>query len=70
MIIKTLALAASFGALVAVAGCTDNQGLNTAGGAVAGGLLGSTVGNGSGKTAAIIGGAALGGLAGSRVPTN
>jgi uncharacterized protein YcfJ len=42
----------------------------TAIGAVAGGLLGSTVGGGKGKTVATIGGAAAGGYAGNQVQAN
>lgn len=57
-----------------LAGCVTNesgevskQGLVGLTGAVAGGVLGSKVGRGSGNTAAIIGGAVLGGLLGSEV---
>ncbi len=42
----------------------------TAIGAVAGGLLGSTIGGGKGKTVATIGGAAAGGYAGNQVQAN
>jgi surface antigen len=52
------------------AGCTNQAGkankqaIFGGGGAVAGGLIGSTIGKGSGNAAAIIAGAMLGGLAG------
>lgn len=66
------------GAVVAIAslltGCLTNesgevskQGLVGLTGAVAGGVLGSKVGRGSGNTAAIIGGTVLGGLLGSEI---
>lgn len=55
----------------ALAGCSNmgtGQTFGTVGGGVAGGLLGSTIGQGTGNTAAIIGGtvagAMLGGAAG------
>jgi hypothetical protein len=41
--------------------------LGTLGGAAAGGVLGSMVGSGRGRTAAIVGGALLGGVAGNQV---
>jgi Putative peptidoglycan binding domain/Glycine zipper 2TM domain len=41
--------------------------LGTIGGAAAGGVLGSLVGSGSGRTAAIVGGAVLGGVAGNQL---
>jgi uncharacterized protein YcfJ len=47
-----------------------NRIAGTAVGAVAGGLLGSTVGGGKGKTLATIGGAAAGGYAGNQVQKN
>ena len=43
------------------------SGVGTAGGAVLGGLAGSTVGGGSGQVAAAIGGAILGGIIGQSV---
>lgn len=54
-------------------GCTNEsgeiskQGLVGLTGAVAGGVIGSNVGKGSGRTAAIIGGTVLGGLLGSEI---
>jgi uncharacterized protein YcfJ len=45
----------------------ENRVAGTAIGAVAGGLLGSTIGGGKGKTLATIGGAAAGGYAGNQV---
>jgi surface antigen len=56
-----------------ITGCTNEsgevskQGLVGLTGAVAGGVIGSNVGKGSGRTAAIIGGTVLGGLLGSEV---
>jgi uncharacterized protein YcfJ len=47
-----------------------NRIAGTAIGAVAGGLLGSTIGSGKGKTLATIGGAAAGGYAGNQVQKN
>ncbi len=48
----------------------QNRLAGTAIGAVAGGLLGSTVGGGKGKTAATVVGAAAGGFAGNQVQKN
>lgn len=45
----------------------ENRLAGTAIGAVAGGLLGSTIGKGSGKTVATVAGAAAGGYAGNKV---
>jgi outer membrane lipoprotein SlyB len=42
----------------------------TAIGAIAGGLLGSTIGRGNGRTAAVIGGAVVGGAVGHQVEKN
>lgn len=70
MTYKSVVRAASV-ALVAgvwLAGCgstPDKQTIGTAVGAVAGGLIGSQIGGGTGKTVAIIGGVALGGLLGN-----
>jgi uncharacterized protein YcfJ len=47
-----------------------NRLAGTAIGAVAGGLLGSTIGGGKGKTLATVGGAAAGGYAGNQVQKN
>jgi outer membrane lipoprotein SlyB len=44
-----------------------NPALGTLGGAAAGGALGSMVGSGRGRTAAIVGGALLGGVAGNQL---
>ncbi len=63
---------------LAVAGCESGGGghggaapaspaLGTLGGAAAGGVLGSMVGSGRGRTAAIVGGAVLGGIAGNQL---
>jgi len=51
----------------AIAGCADmgtGQTVGTLGGGVAGGLLGSTIGQGTGNTAAIIGGTVAGAMLG------
>lgn len=59
--------------LTALTGCTNEageinkQGLVGLTGAVAGGVIGSNIGKGSGNTAAIIGGTILGGLLGSEI---
>lgn len=45
----------------------DSMGVGAIGGAIAGGVLGSQVGGGSGRTAATVGGAVLGGVAGHQV---
>lgn len=44
-----------------------SPGLGTLGGAAAGGALGSLIGGGKGRVAAIVGGAVLGGVAGNQV---
>jgi surface antigen len=49
------------------AGKTNKTQVGTIGGAVAGGLIGSTIGGGSGKAIAIMAGAALGGWAGHSI---
>ena len=49
----------------------DNRfGGGTAIGAIAGGLLGSTIGKGNGRTAAVVGGAVVGGAVGHQVEKN
>lgn len=55
--------------VVALAGCAGgpNQQLGTAGGAVAGGVIGHAIG---GNTAATVGGAAIGGIIGNQVGRN
>jgi surface antigen len=55
------------GCLTNEAGQINKQALVGVTGAVAGGAIGSNVGKGTGRTAAIIGGAILGGLFGSEV---
>jgi len=55
------------GCLTNEAGEINKQALVGVGGAVAGGAIGSNIGKGSGRTAAIIGGAILGGLLGSEM---
>src|SRR5690606_33266250 len=66
-------MAAGLAALMA-AGCAEEGGrqpaqpaLGTLGGAAAGGALGSLIGGGKGRTAAIVGGALLGGAVGNQV---
>lgn len=51
-------------------GCDGNitkQDMGTAAGAVAGGVIGSQFGSGTGKTAATIGGAVVGGYVGNQL---
>lgn len=48
-------------------GPLTREGVGTATGAVAGGVLGSTIGGGAGRTVAIVGGALLGGMLGNVV---
>ena len=64
LIVASVALLA-----VLVSGCQATTGEQNGAviGAVAGGLLGNTVGKGSGRTAATIAGAAIGGIAGASV---
>lgn len=55
---------------LSVVGCSDGitkQDLGTAGGAVAGGIIGSQFGSGTGNTAATIGGAVVGGYIGNQL---
>jgi hypothetical protein len=66
-------LAGKLGVVATLSGCEQpgaspaQPALGTLGGAAAGGALGSTVGSGSGRTAAIVGGALLGGIAGNQL---
>jgi uncharacterized protein YcfJ len=54
-----------------VRNCDDHNIVGTGLGAVAGGVLGSQFGKGSGKTAATVGGVVAGGVAGNQlIPTN
>lgn len=62
----------SYGTIVSVRpiqiqGGDENNVVGAIGGAVLGGVLGNTIGGGSGKTVATAGGALLGGLAGQNV---
>lgn len=63
---------AALAAVLMTAGCAQSgsgpasPGLGTLGGAAAGGALGSLVGGGRGRTAAIVGGAVLGGIVGNQ----
>jgi uncharacterized protein YcfJ len=54
----------------AVAGCSDNQGVNAATGALVGAAAGNQIGSGSGRTAATLLGAAAGAQVGANQPTN
>jgi surface antigen len=54
-------------ACLAVAACANNQQNGTVVGAVAGGLIGNTVGHGNGKVLATIAGAVVGGVVGSAI---
>lgn len=57
-------------ALTALAGCQaagPREGVGALGGAVAGGVLGSQIGSGSGQVLATVGGAVLGGLLGAQI---
>ena len=65
-----LALAAAVGAIMLSAGCTDNQNINAATGALGGAAVGSAFGNGTGRTAAMLAGAAAGTVIGANAPTN
>ncbi len=58
-----------FGAFVAVAGCTNDPGINAATGGLAGAAVGSQIGEGRGRTAATLGGAAIGTAIGGSAPT-
>lgn len=60
-------LAAGFGLL---AGCTNDQGINSATGALVGAAAGQAVGEGRGRTAATLAGAAVGAQVGANQPTN
>ncbi|MBW0157562.1 glycine zipper 2TM domain-containing protein [Sedimentimonas flavescens] len=54
-----------------VAGCTNDQGINAATGALAGAAVGSQIGGGKGSTAATLAGAAIGTAIGANAtPTN
>ena len=59
--------AASIGFLAA---CTNDPQINEATGALAGAAVGSKVGSGSGRTAAMLGGAAAGTVLGGNARTN
>lgn len=72
-VVRAALVAGGLATLVAVSGCTQTgggpaqPGLGTLGGAAVGGVLGSTVGSGTGRTVAIAGGALLGGIAGNQL---
>jgi len=62
-------MVASLSLSVFLAGCTQvtNEGVGTVGGGVVGGLLGSQIGGGSGRVAAIAGGALIGAFLGGKI---
>lgn len=60
---------AALTAAAALAGCTDNQGVNAATGGLAGAAVGSQIGDGDGQVAATLGGAAIGAAIGGNQPT-
>lgn len=62
-----LMAAACFGML---AGCTDNQGVNAASGALVGAAVGNQLGSGKGRTAATLVGAAVGAQVGANQTTS
>jgi surface antigen len=53
-----------------LAGCTNNEDAGTVTGAIAGGLLGSTIGQGNGKILAVMGGALAGAYIGNAIGRN
>ncbi len=55
------------GAGIMNGGNINKQDIGTLGGAIGGGVIGSTMGRGAGKTAATLGGALLGGIVGSSI---
>ncbi|AUM74588.1 glycine zipper 2TM domain-containing protein [Paracoccus jeotgali] len=56
--------------IFALAGCSDNQGINAGTGALIGAAAGNQIGKGSGRTAATLVGAAVGTQVGAMQPTN
>lgn len=52
-----------------LAGCTNDQGINSATGALVGAAAGQAVGEGRGRTAATLAGAAIGAQVGANQPT-
>jgi len=65
---KRIAYAVTIGLiLLPLTSCENKQQAGSLIGAAGGGLIGSTIGQGGGKTAAIIGGAILGGLLGNEI---
>lgn len=71
MVFKKIAALALVGASLSActneAGRLNKEGVVGVGGAIAGGVIGSNIGKGSGQVAAIIGGAVLGGMLGSEI---
>ena len=65
---KSIIAAVLASSLGAIAGCTDNQGINAATGGLAGAAVGSQFGGGQGRVAATLGGAAIGTAVGGRAP--
>ena len=68
MTIQSLGIAGAVAALLALAACTDNQGINAATGTLAGAAVGSQFGSGQGRTAATLAGAAAGTAIGANAP--
>lgn len=66
---KWVAIAATSVMAVSLVGCSDvnNETVGTVGGAIAGGVIGSQFGHGSGQVAATIGGALVGGFVGNQI---
>lgn len=67
---KTVLVAVTCVGISALAGCSDNQNINAATGALAGAAVGNQIGSGSGRTAATLLGAAAGAQVGASQPTN
>ncbi|MFH5774373.1 glycine zipper 2TM domain-containing protein [Paracoccus sp. NGMCC 1.201697] len=63
------AAALMLASLGGLAGCSDNQGVNAASGALVGAAVGNQIGSGSGRTAATLAGAAVGAQVGANQPT-
>ena len=68
---KRTTVAVAFAASVVVlAGCTNDPQINAATGGLAGAAIGTQIGSGSGRTAAILGGAAVGTAVGANTQYN
>ena len=69
MMKTTLAVAAT-ACFAVLAGCTNDPQINAATGGLAGAAIGTQIGSGSGRTAAILGGAAVGTAVGANTRMN